>query len=293
VNAEQWNALYPVGTPVFAYPGARPEDHGDVTRLVTRTRSRATVLGGHTDVVWVDGHSAGIALTHVDPVPESVWQAARADEQIEQDRELLRAASKDSDDWDDATWAAWWRTAERHDPHFKRKVTTAAAVAAQGALPVPVGDQPQPLHDTRLAEMRERADAAHPGPWRRSDDEGSLERYVLSEDDLFAVSFGYRGNNTQAEADFVAHAREDVPALLAEVERLKTELAKYVGQEPTVAEEMAYLRRCIDAVDALHLPEKLKVDSISRDYRNGYVHALADMREALELPATDRAEETS
>ncbi|MFJ3507862.1 hypothetical protein [Streptomyces luteogriseus] len=29
---------------------------------------------------------------------------------------------------------------------------TAATVAAQGALPVPVGDQPQPLDDTRLAE---------------------------------------------------------------------------------------------------------------------------------------------
>lgn len=26
VNAEQWNAAYPVGTPVLAYPGARPED---------------------------------------------------------------------------------------------------------------------------------------------------------------------------------------------------------------------------------------------------------------------------
>ncbi len=78
MNAETFNARHPVGTPVFAYPGARPEDVPSARRLVTRTRSKATVLGGHTDVVWVDGHSACIALTHVDVVSESVWEAAKA-----------------------------------------------------------------------------------------------------------------------------------------------------------------------------------------------------------------------
>ena len=68
MNAEQFNALYPVGSPVVAYPGARPEDIPSATRLATRTRSEAQVLGGHTDVVWVEGHGACIALTHVDPV---------------------------------------------------------------------------------------------------------------------------------------------------------------------------------------------------------------------------------
>jgi hypothetical protein len=110
MNAEQWNALYPVGTLVFAYPGARPEDDANDERLVTRTRSRASLLGGHTDVVWVDGHSACISLTHVDPVSESMWKAAKQAEE------------------------------------------TAAAVAAQGALPVPVGDQPQPLGHATPAE---------------------------------------------------------------------------------------------------------------------------------------------
>ncbi|MER7053391.1 hypothetical protein [Streptomyces sp. NPDC000351] len=76
MNAEQWNKLHPVGTLVFAYPGCRPEDGAD-TRLVSRTRSKASVLGGHTDVVWVDGHSACISLTHVDPVSEGAWEEAR------------------------------------------------------------------------------------------------------------------------------------------------------------------------------------------------------------------------
>lgn len=66
-RVDDFNARYPVGTPVVAYPGCRPEDCPSDERLVARTRSVAQVLGGHTDVVWVDGHSACIALTHVDP----------------------------------------------------------------------------------------------------------------------------------------------------------------------------------------------------------------------------------
>jgi hypothetical protein len=68
-RADDFNVRYPVGTPVLAYPGCRPEDQPDATCLVTRTRSKATVLGGHTSVVWVDGHSACIALSHIDVRP--------------------------------------------------------------------------------------------------------------------------------------------------------------------------------------------------------------------------------
>ncbi|MFF4346747.1 hypothetical protein [Streptomyces sp. NPDC001530] len=37
---------------------------------------------------------------------------ADLEQQID-DRRILRAAPKDSTDWDDATWAAWWRAAAR------------------------------------------------------------------------------------------------------------------------------------------------------------------------------------
>lgn len=67
-TVREWNARHPVGTPVVAYPGARPEDIPDAPRLDTRTRSRAEVLGGHTAVVWVEGHGACIDLNHVDPL---------------------------------------------------------------------------------------------------------------------------------------------------------------------------------------------------------------------------------
>jgi hypothetical protein len=65
-TADAWNAAHKVGTPVIAYPGGRPEDFPNDERIFTTTRSRATVLGGHTAVVWVHGHSACIALTHID-----------------------------------------------------------------------------------------------------------------------------------------------------------------------------------------------------------------------------------
>ena len=102
MNAETFNALYEVGAPVFAYPGARPEDFPKATRLVTRTRSKATVLGGHTDVVWVDGHSACIALSHVDVVTEDEWEAAK-------EADALVRALKPKD-----TLAPW--LAQRFDP---------------------------------------------------------------------------------------------------------------------------------------------------------------------------------
>jgi hypothetical protein len=68
-EAARFNAANPVGAAVVAYPGVRPEDDPNDERIVTTTRSRATVLGGHTAVVWVHGHGACIALTHIDVRP--------------------------------------------------------------------------------------------------------------------------------------------------------------------------------------------------------------------------------
>lgn len=64
------------------------------------------------------------------------------------------------------------------------------------------------------------------------------------------------------DAQFIAHARADVTWLVAELteartkleiaerrnEELAERLAKYEGHEPTVDEELAYLNRCLNAV---------------------------------------------
>ena len=81
MKPEQFNAAYPVGTLVFAYPGARPEYIPSSRRLVTRTRTKAQSVGMDREgAVWVDGHGAYIVLTHVDVVSEDVWKAARTAE---------------------------------------------------------------------------------------------------------------------------------------------------------------------------------------------------------------------
>jgi hypothetical protein len=85
----------------------------------------------------------------------------------DEDSAVLRAASSNSDDWEDATWAAWFRTAER----------------AHGEFP----GEKSPLLDK-------------------------------------------------------------VGALQAKVAELEAELEKYVGKEPTVRDEMAYLQRSLNAV---------------------------------------------
>lgn len=86
-QADEWNAKYPVGTPVMAYPGVRPEDPVAVSyrRRVeqgrtfrsetdptegfeTVTRSVAWPLGHGEPVVLVKGYSGGIVLKHIDVV---------------------------------------------------------------------------------------------------------------------------------------------------------------------------------------------------------------------------------
>lgn len=80
MTVETFNRLHPVGTPVFAYPGFRPEVASDARRLVTRTRTAAQLSASGDPVVWVEGEGSYICLTHVDPVSEDVWEEARTAE---------------------------------------------------------------------------------------------------------------------------------------------------------------------------------------------------------------------
>lgn len=106
MNSDQWNVMHPVGSRVAAFPITRDEQP-----LITRTRSAAWTLGGHTPVVMVEGYSGGIALTHVDPIGGD-------------------AATPITD--------------------------AATAVAELGALPMPMGPEPQPLAGPICAEAEAR-----------------------------------------------------------------------------------------------------------------------------------------
>lgn len=64
-TAEQFNERHPVGTGVQWWTGVR---EGQPPTGETKTRTPAQMLGGHTPVVWVEGHPACIALTHIEPI---------------------------------------------------------------------------------------------------------------------------------------------------------------------------------------------------------------------------------
>lgn len=73
-----------------------------------------------------------------------------------------------------------------------------------------------------LDAIRAREAAATPGPWF---DDGQ-EIYTESEHDWVAETLDIDNpKSTAANAQFIAHAREDIPGLLAEVDRLRAELA--------------------------------------------------------------------
>jgi hypothetical protein len=62
---DDFNRANMVGAHVQYWTGVR-EGRGKFST----TRTVAQLLSGHTPVVWVAGHSACIALTHVEPVPD-------------------------------------------------------------------------------------------------------------------------------------------------------------------------------------------------------------------------------
>jgi hypothetical protein len=76
---------------------------------------------------------------------------------------------------------------------------------------------------TELREMKQRCAAARPGPWRS---------YIEGRDHTSGSSFIMVGQDeargediellsaTDEDQDFIAHARQDLPRLIAEVERL-------------------------------------------------------------------------
>lgn len=69
---------------------------------------------------------------------------------------------------------------------------------------------------SRLDEIRERLEAANPGPWEVVDSRNGLGFGIVSNDS----SAEWAGAIWRAEAEFIAHAREDIPFLLGEIERL-------------------------------------------------------------------------
>jgi hypothetical protein len=85
-----------------------------------------------------------------------------------------------------------------------------------------------------LSAIRDRVDAATEGPWALSaieDESGALAwRVAQPSEDLVVGDYDSDGGvNFRDDAEFIANARQDVPALLAEIERLTAERDQYLS----------------------------------------------------------------
>jgi hypothetical protein len=83
--------------------------------------------------------------------------------------------------------------------------------------------------------IRARVERATPAPWHRvgksihaevplSDDGPSTTKWNTTV--VCSVGAWGGGRPTEEDAEFIAHAREDVPALLAEIDRLRAEVER-------------------------------------------------------------------
>ena len=106
------------------------------------------------------------------------------------------------------------------------------------------------LTDEWLAEIEARCNAATPGPWILMPERcGPDGQEVYESQDLGCIcSVGDpypRGQNyPQENMEFIASARTDTPALVAEVRRLRAELAKYADVVPGVYVDRWEGERC-------------------------------------------------
>ena len=94
-----------------------------------------------------------------------------------------------------------------------------------------------PPTDEQLNQIEARAGAATPGPWERYEEYGPTFYANVSGEYLRGVGDFNFGVGEQADADeaFVRHAPEDVRVLLAEVRRLRDELATASSERDCLA----------------------------------------------------------
>jgi hypothetical protein len=86
------------------------------------------------------------------------------------------------------------------------------------------------MTNEELAAIKARAEAATPGPWTAAEDPTDGGLWVMGKRPvrICDVESNTRSSDRLLEVgdvEFIAHARSDIPALLAEVERLRKVLA--------------------------------------------------------------------
>ncbi|MGI5414293.1 hypothetical protein [Actinomadura luteofluorescens] len=101
---------------------------------------------------------------------------------------------------------------------------------SESKTPTPIAE---PLTDERLTEIRERERAATPKPWTASLQYPHV--CWIGADPGQQIISANLSERPAEDIAFTAAARQDVPALLGEVDRLRTELAAVIGENNRLA----------------------------------------------------------
>jgi hypothetical protein len=109
----------------------------------------------------------------------------------------------------------------------------------------------------RLDAIRARCEAATPGEWVVIHKGNALS--VIAKSGAFTLNICHYSHKDGADAEFIAHARTDVPDLLAEIERLTAELAAMTAERDEAQLELTRMTEAYD-VNARAL------DALNRDY---------------------------
>jgi hypothetical protein len=100
------------------------------------------------------------------------------------------------------------------------------------------------MNREQMKEIRERAEAATEGPWVRERDwhemgqdaepyPDSQRPYGVSRARYSEFIFYAAGRANKGDAEFIAHSREDIPALLAHIDQLTERLVEERAGPPT------------------------------------------------------------
>lgn len=164
----------------------------------------------------------------------------------------------------------------------------ARAVAEHGPFPMPVGTKPVPMTPDREQEIRNREQAATPGPWQSDGAEiyGTLGGVLMIDlwvGETLDIENQQRSN---ADAAFMADARSAVPELLAEVDRLRARVAELEGQAEKVT---AFCAQRAEYVTSL----RQFVEGGEDDYFRwtGHAEARRQLSQSLGLPVGWPAED--
>lgn len=79
----------------------------------------------------------------------------------------------------------------------------------------------EPMNQKQIEEIRAKERAATPGPWWHTPPVATIEQRIIDYDGTGMVRTKIGTIDCPEDAQFVAHARQDVPALLDEIDRLR------------------------------------------------------------------------